>query len=307
MHNISATTVGQHALRIHPVLLTCFSRTGASGRQSHITTSSEMTEMSHSNRAVVQYAVGRPLSDGGASATTGSPTPAGRASTRAYSPSDGSDERSSQSPALSRSDSQSQASCLAPYNEKAALAAAWYGTGSTESATPTEDGAPHSTSPRSSTFLLSPRTVSPSPASPATMPPRIPLPAALSPLSPASAYSASSPLPLSTPSDALSAAHQEHSPLSPLPPPASPYAWDHPPPSSEYLPGPSRRNTFRSSRTARSSIPSPPYAPGEGPYPPFDFTQLARVGEGLPGVPMMPGVVEDGRSERSALPAYSQY
>ncbi|RPD60505.1 hypothetical protein L227DRAFT_88609 [Lentinus tigrinus ALCF2SS1-6] len=68
----------------------------------------------------------------------------------------------------------------------------------------------------------------------------------------------------------------------------SPYAWDHPPPSSEYLPGPSsRRTTFRTSRGEALGMGVPPYP-----------TSPAFGGMGM-------GVVEDGRSERSAPPMYT--
>ncbi|TFK80526.1 hypothetical protein K466DRAFT_375122 [Polyporus arcularius HHB13444] len=65
-----------------------------------------------------------------------------------------------------------------------------------------------------------------------------------------------------------------------------PYAWDNPPPSSEYLPGSSSRRTtftshFRASRGADAGVPPYPSSPGFG------------------------GFGEDGRSERSAPPMYT--
>ncbi|KAI0684071.1 hypothetical protein C8T65DRAFT_683213 [Cerioporus squamosus] len=64
----------------------------------------------------------------------------------------------------------------------------------------------------------------------------------------------------------------------------SPYAWDNPPPSSEYLPQPgsSRRTTF-----ARQ------------------FRVSREEGAGVPPYPSSPGFGEDGRSERSAPPMYT--
>ncbi|RDX52213.1 hypothetical protein OH76DRAFT_1480824 [Lentinus brumalis] len=65
-----------------------------------------------------------------------------------------------------------------------------------------------------------------------------------------------------------------------------PYAWDNPPPSSEYLPGSSSRRTtftshFRASRGADAGVPPYPSSPGFG------------------------GFGEDERSERSAPPMYT--
>ncbi|KAM5545304.1 hypothetical protein V8D89_000917 [Ganoderma adspersum] len=78
-----------------------------------------------------------------------------------------------------------------------------------------------------------------------------------------------SPSPLSRPSPSASSEHS--SPVAPPPPAhtplpsgegepsALPYTWDHPPPSSEYLPPrtPDRRSTFRASRGALGPGPSP--------------------------------------------------
>ncbi|KAH9934453.1 uncharacterized protein BXZ73DRAFT_100644 [Epithele typhae] len=104
------------------------------------------------------------------------------------------------------------------------------------------------------------------------------------------------------PSPAFPSPSPSGSPLAP--PPTSPYAWDRPPPSSEYLPGwSSRRATLRSVRSTgtRSSAgyPSPPYAVGDQD---FDLAALAAaVGA------RRWDAERDARSERSALPAYSQY
>ncbi|KAI0767825.1 hypothetical protein C8Q74DRAFT_1370523 [Fomes fomentarius] len=144
----------------------------------------------------------------------------------------------------------------------------------------------YSASPRSSSPLLSPRSSVPliSPASP------------ISPMSPmVSMAHMSQIMPYGYAPGPLPLAHM--APLSPVHPMPNfpfitspttaaterlPYAWDNPPPSSEYLPG-SRRSTFRTSRYASrdlaSGFPSPPY------------------GAALP---------EDARSERSAPPMYSR-
>ncbi|PIL28454.1 hypothetical protein GSI_08488 [Ganoderma sinense ZZ0214-1] len=103
-------------------------------------------------------------------------------------------------------------------------------------------------SPNSTTaFALS----FPVPRSPLSQPPVSPSrPASLS--SPSSPESSSS-SPIAPPPPAV----HPHPRLPEGEPSALPYAWDHPPPSSEYLPPrtPDRRSTFRSSRTG----------PGPGP------------------------------------------
>ena len=203
---------------------------------------------------------------------TGSPPPAGRASQLSFSPT--SHEH------------------FVPTDEKSPTA--WYSPESVESA----EDAPPSATPRSSTFLVprGPGAISPVSDTNGT--------SSFSPVFPASAGAHPSPSrdaappPASSPADSPAGAPALR-PLSPLPPPpASPYAWDRPPPSSEYLPGSagpaSRRSTFRASVPP---VPSPPYAHGEAH---FSFA-LAVAAQGAGGG------AEDGGSERSALPAYSRY
>ena len=137
-------------------------------------------------------------------------------------------------------------------------------------------------------------------------------PTARSPESAESAYSADSAPPSATPRSstppmprgpgAISPGSHARGfgPVSPSPPPsppAGPYAWDRPPPSSEYLPdSDSWQSTLHVVVPSLPSLPSLPYASGEGPFVPA-LADSTRDGEGS----------EDGRSERGALPAYSRY